>query len=321
MKLALIGASQIAAKILPAIRSCEGIEIVGFGSHDDRHAKTYSAQNQIPFLGSYDDVFRNQTVEAVYISNSNIHHGPTILEALKYGKHVLCEKPLALSEREAISLFDAASRAKRILLEGLMYRFHPQIVELKKRVASGDYGKPIKIRANLAFDYGGVEAISRRLSTGGGALPDLGCYLVDFIGSIAGHSSVRAVRVFRENLGFSAFLAFENGLLAEIGASMAYPSSNPWEVICERGALSVLRFNPHGEAESELTVINNESERTVHSISSVHSGLAQFSQEFLNFRDCIQGHAEPFVSADESVKNAALLERLIAEPNSFDSIP
>ena len=64
-----------------------------------------------------------------------------------------------------------AEEKKLILMEGLMYRFHPQILELKKRIHSGKYGKILKIRASMSFDYGGIDAIKRRLESGGGALP------------------------------------------------------------------------------------------------------------------------------------------------------
>lgn len=313
MNLAIIGASQIASKVMPAIKSCNKINLIGFASEDKVRSAEYAEKNQIKYLGNYEAVYQDPNINAVYITTSNDQHKSNIEKALLSGKHVICEKPLVLSHSLAVRLFQLAKDQNKILLEGLMYRFHPQIIELKKRVLSGNYGKPIKIKATLALDYGGESAIQRRLNSGGGALPDLGCYLIDFVNIISENDLLTRSTVLKERLGFSSYLQFKSGLVADISASMAYPSVNTWEVICEKASLSIHRFNPHEHIQSELTIINDESERTIEIIPASGSGLEQFVSEFKNFANAINGTTKIFVAPDESMRNAQILDQLLQQ--------
>ncbi|MBS1960086.1 MAG: Gfo/Idh/MocA family oxidoreductase [Bdellovibrionales bacterium] len=314
MKIAILGASAISAKLLPTLKTLPMFEWAGIASTNDTRGFAFSSEHKIPYLGNYQAVYDNKEIEAVYITTSNLEHESSIENALRSGKHVLCEKPLVLSAAAARKLFDVSKQTKRLLLEGLMYRFHPQIQEMVKRVHSDEYGQPKRINATFSFDYGNGPHLERRLGSGGGALSDLGCYLIDFINLISKCSPVKNIQKIEKQIptSFGVCLQLENGIIAEIRSSMDAPSINTWEVICERGSLSVNRYNPHERIETTLQIVNDESELTIVQFPNQGSGLDQFLSEFINFHDSVMDKATPFISANESISNAVMMDLIQA---------
>jgi predicted dehydrogenase len=312
MRLALIGASSIAEKILPAISGVTSFEIAGVSSQDETRGKIFGTRFGIPYLGHHDAALMNRSVKAAYISTTNETHERLVELALLSGKHVLCEKPLVLTKSAAIRLFGLANERKLVLLEGFVYRFHPQIVEMLRRIQSGSYGRVKRIHAGFSFDYGESEHVMRRLNGGGGALPDLGSYLIDFMNLVSGGAEVQSVRHTEELTprAFAVAVQLSNGVVAHLRGSMDLPSINTWEVICERGSLSVDRYNPHESAESVLRVVDHESRLTAFTIASDGTGMEQFVAEFKGFLSAIRGDASGLITGEESIRNAHVLERI-----------
>ena len=310
MKIAILGASSIAAKIIPVIRTLGDFSLAGVASTDAIRGSTFANANEIPFLGGYSNVYEDKSIEAVYVTTANSMHEACIENALLSGKHVLCEKPLVLNLAASTRLFDLSRTMNLILIEGFMYRFHPQIQELVKRVHSGAFGRPIRINATFSFDYGGGPHVERRFQNGGGALHDLGCYLVDFVSLMSRRAPVKNVQIIEDHgpLSFGAVLYLASGIIAEIRSSMNAPSINTWEVVCERGSLSVNRYNPHDFTESVIRFVNNEGEFRYFPVAQTGSGLEQFACEFQNFYDTVTGNTSPFISPEESIYCSAILE-------------
>jgi predicted dehydrogenase len=309
MQIALIGASFIAGLILPTIKST-AFTLAGVAAGDEKRGSLFAHLHGISFLGSYENVFQNSTIGAVYISTLNHQHEHLIRQALLSGKHVLCEKPLVLTAKSARELFALAQEKNLILMEGLMYRFHPQVAELLKVVHSGEYGKPKKIRATFCFDYGDTDRLQRRLASGGGALPDLGCYLIDFVAMVL--PGVEIVSVLNIEpvalLCFHTILTFKNGIVADIQSSMDSPSLNVWEVVCEKAALSVSRCLFSQKAESFMSIVDDDSNLRKIPIPESDFEKDQFVLEFQNFYDAILGNTQPFVSPEQSIHNASVIE-------------
>jgi xylose dehydrogenase (NAD/NADP) len=193
IRLGILGASNIAAKVLPAIRRVPEIEVVSIASQRDSASLQFSKNHSIPSQhASYQALLSDSGVDAVYITNLSADHARTVEKALRAGKHVLCEKPLALKGAEAENLFSIARANGLVLLEGFMYRFHPQIIRLKEIINSGAIGEVRSIRGTFSFILHDLEKRPGRMTSaaGGGALNDIGCYLVDFVNSIVGGRSV-----------------------------------------------------------------------------------------------------------------------------------
>lgn len=129
--------------------------------------------------GSYEALLADPTIEAVYIPLPNHLHLEWTLAAAAAGKHVLCEKPLALSSTDARRMIDASNQAGVILMEAFMYRLHPLWQEVRRLIGAGTIGELVAFQS--FFSYRNLDPIDIRnqVTTGGGALLDIGCYPVN----------------------------------------------------------------------------------------------------------------------------------------------
>lgn len=318
IRLGLLGASNIATKVLPSIRTVSEIEVVAVAAERPGAAEAFAKKHQIErFYGSYRECLADADIDAVYISTLNSDHAAHIMQSLEAGKHVLCEKPLVPTRAEAEAAFALATKNNLVLLEGFMYRFHPQIKKLKEIIAAGTIGEIRSIRANFSFilyDFEGGN-LPRRASAAamGGALMDVGCYAVDFVNSIGGDTKgpprVMAITRNRANdprfdLSTSTVVTFGNDLTAVIECSADVPSLNTWEVSGTRGSVAALRFDPQGTTDVPLYLVNEESEAKVIECPSADT----FAAEFRHFSRSTLNLETPHIRPDESIANAALLE-------------
>jgi predicted dehydrogenase len=140
--------------------------------------------------GSYEEVLANPSVDLVYVALPNHLHAPWTIKAIMAGKHVLCEKPFAMNAAEARVMVAAAKRKGVFLMEGFMYRCHPQMDALRALLKSRVLGDVRLIRAGFAFD--GITEKNVRMGNpqGGGGLMDVGCYPVSFMRFVAGEEPV-----------------------------------------------------------------------------------------------------------------------------------
>jgi predicted dehydrogenase len=174
----VLGCADIAVrKVIPAMQRSAACDVVAIASRDaDRAAVTADALGVSRHHGSYDALLADPDVEAVYLPLPNHLHAPWTLRAAAAGKHVLCEKPLALSTAEAGEMIDGCRRAGVELMEAFMYRLHPLWTTVHALVADGSIGDLQAIQAFFSYrntDPGNIRNIA---AYGGGALMDIGCY-------------------------------------------------------------------------------------------------------------------------------------------------
>lgn len=178
----VLGAATIAREaFIPALRKgpCAGVaELVALASRDGQRAEQLASELQIPrAYGSYEELLAAPDIDAVYIPLPNHLHVPFAIQALEHGKHVLCEKPLALTADEAHSLLAATARFPRLkVMEAFMYRFHPQWQWVFRNVQENRLGRLRSIQTHFSFFDDNPTSILHRAEWGGGALMDIGCY-------------------------------------------------------------------------------------------------------------------------------------------------
>ena len=177
----VLGVAKIAtAKVIPAMQRARGCEVVAIASRDHDRAAAAAARHGIGRShGSYEALLADPDIDAVYIPLPNHLHVPWTTRAAEAGKHVLCEKPIALNANEARTLIAVRDRTGVRIQEGFMVRSHPQWLRAKALVDSGDLGE---VRAMTGFfSYLNTEAENVRNvpEWGGGGLLDIGCYLVN----------------------------------------------------------------------------------------------------------------------------------------------
>lgn len=172
--------------MIPALHEADQCELRAIASRTPDLARIVAEDHLIPVVHfSYGDLLADPDIDAVYIPLPNHLHARWIRRAVDAGKHVLCEKPLAVTAAGAGEAFDAAEAAGRVLVEGLMWRHHPQTTLARRLVTYGAIGELRSVRAALSVSVPPGD-IRRTASLGGGSMYDLGCYCVSAVRLFAG---------------------------------------------------------------------------------------------------------------------------------------
>lgn len=246
----ILGTGMIAEKFardLPRSRSGT-LAAVASRSVEKAEAFLGAVGDSASAFGSYEELVSDPSVDAVYIALPNAFHREWTLAALASGKHVLCEKPLALDADEATEMFAAAAAANRLLMEATMYRALPQTRLLLDTIRSGRIGEPRLLRANFTFSRPADPSDARyRPGPGGGSLMDVGIYCIDFARSIAGAEPLRASAVLhRHDSGVDDYaagvLAFPEGLLATFTCGMTVVSDQTAHLAGTEARIEIPRF-------------------------------------------------------------------------------
>ncbi len=179
IKFGILGAAAIALEhVIPAMQKGRYTEITAIASRTLKKAQNAADQLKIDkAYGSYEELLNDPDIEAVYNPLPNHLHVPLSIKALEYGKHVLCEKPIALNAKEAQRLVDASKNYPHLkITEAFMYRFHPQWHKTRQMVDDGVIGKLQTIQTIFSYYDDNPKSIVNIKEYGGGSLPDIGCY-------------------------------------------------------------------------------------------------------------------------------------------------
>jgi predicted dehydrogenase len=182
IRFGVLGAAKIATgRVIPGMRKCAHAEVTAIASRELSKARDVAAElGIVKAYGSYEELLADPEIDAVYNPLPNHLHAPWSIRAMEAGKHVLCEKPIAMNREEALGMIAARDRAGVKAAEAFMVRAHPQWLRTVEIVRSGEIGE---LRAmHCAFGYFNRDAanIRNRPEAGGGALMDIGCYPVFF---------------------------------------------------------------------------------------------------------------------------------------------
>lgn len=177
----VLGSANIARlKVIPAIQRSTLGRVTAIASRSKDVADEVARELEIDrSYGSYEELLRDPEIEAVYIPLPNHLHAKWTLAAVEAGKHVLCEKPLAMYSAEAKSMIAAANKAGVKLMEAFMYRLHPLWVETSRLVREGAIGELRAVQSFFSYRNVDPDNIRNLREFGGGALYDIGCYPVN----------------------------------------------------------------------------------------------------------------------------------------------
>jgi predicted dehydrogenase len=169
-------------KVIPAMQQAQLGTVEAIGSRDPAKGRAIAQQLGIPRVhDSYEALIADPELDAIYIPLPNHLHVPWSIRALEAGKHVLCEKPIALDARSADELVAAAARFPRLkIMEAFMYRFHPQWLKARQLLAEGQIGELRTIHTHFSYFNADPQNIRNLAALGGGAMMDIGCYCVSF---------------------------------------------------------------------------------------------------------------------------------------------
>ncbi len=241
----ILGTARINRRVIPAIRLAPRSELVAIASRTRPRAEAYAAEWQIPqAVAGYQALIDDPAIDAVYIPLPNSAHVPWTLAAVKAGKHVLCEKPMALDPADIDRIHAAAAAAKVVVEEGYMYRHEPLTAKVQDLVRGGALGT---VRAIVSgFTFALTNANDPRLdpALGGGSLWDVGCYPVTYAGLLAGRDPKMVFGAAHWHASgvdeeFVGMLRFPGGTTATIYSGFRATLRTWLEVIGTEGSLTV----------------------------------------------------------------------------------
>jgi len=177
----VLGVAKIATeRVIPAMQECKYASITAIASRDQAKADSAASKLGIPTAyGSYEALLADSDVDAIYIPLPNHLHVPWSVKSLEAGKHVLCEKPIALTTVEAESLVAASRQHPHLkIMEAFMYRHHPQWLRARYLIASGQIGTLKTVQSFFSYYNDDPKNIRNLPEIGGGGLMDIGCYCI-----------------------------------------------------------------------------------------------------------------------------------------------
>ena len=191
----ILGTAKIASlKVIPAMQRGNSTEVLAIASRDLPKARSAAAALRIPkAYGSYEDLLADSEIEAVYIPLPNHLHVPWSIRAAEAGKHVLCEKPIALSAAECRTLIDVRNKTRVKIGEAFMVRTHPQWLRAREIVRAGEIGDLRVVLAAFSYFNRDPNNIRNVPDWGGGGLMDIGCYPIQISRFLFGQEPVRVV--------------------------------------------------------------------------------------------------------------------------------
>ena len=164
-------------KVIPAMQRAEHCDVLAIASRNLDKARKAATDLGVPkAYGSYDELLADPDIEAVYNPLPNHLHVPLSVQAAQAGKHVLCEKPLALTASEVGKLIEARDAAGVLVQEAFMVRYHPQWLRARELVRSGAIGELRSIQGFFSYNNRDPQNIRNMVDIGGGGLYDIGCY-------------------------------------------------------------------------------------------------------------------------------------------------
>ena len=252
---AAIGTEQV----IPAIQAARNCEVVAIASRDVDRGRDAAERLGIPVAyGSYEELLTAGDIDAVYNPLPNHLHREWTIKAAQAGKHVLCEKPLALTAAGAQEMVDVCATEGVKLMEAFMYRLHPSWVKVRDMVSSGAIGELISIQTRFAYFNDDPENIRNQVDTGGGALMDIGCYAINLSRMMFGgeptrvHASIRRHPDYGTDVVTSALLEFGEGQASFVVSTQAEPDQGV-HLLGSDGRIEVeIPFNIPSDRESRI---------------------------------------------------------------------
>ena len=260
-------------------------------------------------LSAYDEVLADASVEAVYVPLPNSLHVEWVTKALEAGKHVLCEKPLAMSGADAEALFAAARAACRHLSEAYVWPHHPRAQRMLELVAVGELGRIQSHHATFSFV---AEAGDHRLDRrGGGALFDVGIYCLGpsllMTGRDPGPVAATATRNEADvDVAMSGWVELEPGAAATFAVSLDGPARRHQELVGADGAVVVENYMPGPDRPGTIVILRRDGGRD----EVGHAGANAYERMVTAFAAEVAGETEPRWTATDSIRLAHLLDRL-----------
>lgn len=307
----IVGAARVNERLLPAIVEASNSELVAIASRRPGAAAAtlakYAPQQQ--GVNTYDDLealLVDADVQAVYLPMANHEHAEWALRAIERGKHVLCEKPMALTVRDIEAIHAAAVRRGVTVMEGFMYRFHPQHARVMELVRSGRIGEVRTVRATFSFMMrpARMYRLAEPVERGGGAMWDIGCYAIHsarmfFDGPPLAATAISRYAESGADITTSGILDFGDGRQVQFDFSFERARRSEYEVIGSQGGV---KCHTVWQLPGDVPVISWWTEDGWN-VTEQMPPANHFRLEIEHFSDCALGGKPPLLSLEDAKLN------------------
>ena len=313
----ILGAANIAVKkVVPGMQGSALAHVVAIASRDIGKARAAADLLGIPrAYGSYQELIDDPEIEAIYNPLPNHLHVPWSIRAAERGKHVLCEKPIALTAREARELLEVRDRTGVQIGEAFMVRTHPQWVKVKEIVASGRIGELRLISGHFSYYRRDPDDIRSRVEWGGGALMDIGCYPITISRWLFGAEPTEVVGLIERDPDMqidrltSGLLRFEKGQATFSCATQLVPYQT-MQIYGTTGRIAVqIPFNAPPRDESRIFVDDGRDLAGGGIETITFPPVDQYRVQADRFSEAIRG-VGVVASLEDAVGNMAVIDAL-----------
>ncbi len=321
----IAGCAGIAVNaVMPAIQSSEtGVIHAVASRNSDKSRKTAEKFGVSRSYGSYEELMADSEVDAVYIPLPNHLHREWAIRAAEAGKHVLCEKPLALTARQAEEMAEACAKAGVHLAEAFMYRHHPRIAQIRQIVDRGEIGSLRAVRGAFTFNNSGdMKNIRYRKEWGGGSLYDVGCYPLSAALLIVGREPEAATvhAMFspeHDNVDMmaSGLVEFPDGIALTFDCGMWTAGRQTLEIVGSEGRILVPYAFLTGSDNAGFEVHRSGEVQQVQA-----DGVNAYQCEIDEFARVVAGEKEPTFPAEDAIRNMRLLEACLQSAHRRERI-
>jgi xylose dehydrogenase (NAD/NADP) len=307
----ILGAARVNERLLPAIVEAHNSELIAIASRRPGAAAQtlaqYAPQQQgVHTYDDLDELLHNPGIQAVYLPMANHEHAEWALRAIEQGKHVLCEKPMALTVADIEAIEAAAQRRNLTVMEGFMYRFHPQHARVLELIRSGLIGEIRSVRASYSFMMrpARMYRLAESVGRGGGAMWDIGCYAIHSARLFFDHAPLAVTAMARyvesgADITASGIMDFGDGRFAHIDFSFERARRCEYEVIGTKGGV---KCHTVWQLPGDVPVISwwtEDGQQCEERLPAAN----HFRLEIEHFSDCVLNGKPPLLSLDDAKIN------------------
>ena len=319
LRIGILSTANIARQFIAGVRPSATVSVLAVGSRDAAKAARFAGDTGVPrHYGSYERLLADPDIDAIYNPLPNSLHAQWSIRALEAGKHVLCEKPIAVTAAEARTMFAAARRCGLHLVEAYPYRAQPQTLKLKELVESGTLGRLQLIQSSMGFTMASGTNIRSSPLLGGGALLDVGVYPVSLARMLAKErpTQVSAVAQWTDSdvdRTLAATIEFPGGLLAQVAGSFATSVYRQALIVGTEGVLQTT-FNNHPTPATPPVLYLRRAKNREFPVETLETpGLNGFLAEAESFERLVREGADCWtgVTEEESIDIMLTVEALL----------
>jgi predicted dehydrogenase len=268
----LLSTARINRALIPPLLASKRTTLGAVASRSESTARDFAREHNIPRAhGSYEALLADPEIDVIYNPLPNHLHAEWTIKALRAGKHVLCEKPFALTLPEVDAMIAASKETGKVLAEAFMYRHHPQTLKVKEMVESGALGKLQLIKGAFTFTLNREGNFRNIKEMGGGSIWDVGCYPISYARMIVG---AEPTEVFGwqvsgpdgSDMSFFGQMKFANGVHAEFDAGFQSPLRSFIEIVGSEAVVNIpVPFKPGLKAQFQIRRVSNKNKiETIH---------------------------------------------------------